>query len=115
MSMAGTENISGARASCGANKFIRRMLPCLVVKSAPSVASEEQLRKIFVEHDENKDGRLNKKELEAAFRTLGSRAPAWRADQAVYHNDLDLDGVLNEHEIDHLVAYALDHGYSTLN
>ncbi|GAB2217995.1 hypothetical protein Droror1_Dr00001210 [Drosera rotundifolia] len=109
--MAGTE-VSAEPKGCRANKIFKRMLKGLVAKSTPVALTEKQLRKLFIEHDRDKDGRLNKEELEAAFRSLGSRAPAWRADQAMYNNDLDLDGVLNEHEMDHLVAYALRYGYT---
>ncbi|KAL2902821.1 Calmodulin-like protein 4 [Bienertia sinuspersici] len=70
---------------------------------------EVQLRKIFREHDVNGDGHLNKEELKDAFRRLGAFVPSWRADRAIYYTDIDIDGVINEDEIDQLVAYAIEY------
>lgn len=73
---------------------------------------ELQLKAIFRKHDVNGDGHLNKEELKEAFRKLGAFIPSWRADRAIYYTDIDIDGVINEEEIDELVAYAVECGYS---
>lgn len=73
---------------------------------------EEKLRAIFKEHDVNGDGHLNKEELKDAFRRLGAYVPSWRADRAIYYTDIDIDGVICEEEIDELVSYAVEYGYS---
>ena len=73
---------------------------------------EEKLRAIFKEHDVNGDGHLNKEELKGAFRRLGAYVPSWRADRAIYYTDIDIDGVIGEEEIDELVSYAVEYGYS---
>ncbi|KAK9668384.1 hypothetical protein RND81_13G056500 [Saponaria officinalis] len=75
---------------------------------------EKQLKAIFRAHDINGDGELNKEELKVVFRKLGSIIPKYRAEKAMYYSDIDIDGVICDEEIDHLVSYALDYGY-TLN
>jgi len=74
--------------------------------------NEAQLREIFKQHDVNGDGHLNKQELKEAFRKLGAIIPSWRADRAIYYTDIDIDGVISEGEIDQLVVYAMDCGYT---
>ncbi|KMT11950.1 hypothetical protein BVRB_5g099140 [Beta vulgaris subsp. vulgaris] len=81
-------------------------------KCHEATLDEVQLRSIFRGHDINGDGHLNKEELKEAFRRLGAFVPSWRADRAIYYTDIDIDGVINEEEIDHLVAYALECGYT---
>uniref|UniRef100_A0A803MSM0 EF-hand domain-containing protein n=1 Tax=Chenopodium quinoa TaxID=63459 RepID=A0A803MSM0_CHEQI len=83
-----------------------------VVKSKKNPLSEEQLRNTFMAHDKNGDGHLDKEELKEAFRALGARIPCYRAGRAIYYSDIDLDGTINEDEIDHLVSYATHYGYS---
>lgn len=63
-------------------------------------------------HDKNGDGHLDKKELKEAFRVLGARIPCYRAGRAIYYSDIDMDGAINEDEIDHLVSYAIHYGYA---
>ena len=67
---------------------------------------------IFMAHDKNGEGHLDKDELKAAFRALGARVPCYRADRAIHYADIDLDGSINEDEIHHLVSYAFHYGYS---
>ncbi|GAB4852129.1 hypothetical protein Ancab_016319 [Ancistrocladus abbreviatus] len=105
---------SGGRSSVRWGRWLRRMLGWVPKSTEEVVLTGEQLRNIFMQHDKDGDGRLNREELEAAFRQLGSRAPAWRAERAIYYNDLDLDEVINEHEMDHLIPYTLGCRY-TLN
>lgn len=76
--------------------------------------SEEELRMFFKAHDKNGDGHLGKEELKHAFRALGARLPGYRAGRAIHYSDIDMDGAINQDEIDHLVSYAIQYGY-TLN
>ena len=73
---------------------------------------QEQLKAIFRQHDVNGDGHLNKEELKEAFRRLGAFVPSWRADRAIYYTDIDIDGSISEEEIDQLVTYAIEYGYT---
>lgn len=81
-------------------------------RSKKNALSEEQLRMVFKAHDKNGDGHLDKEELKEAFRALGARIPGYRAGRAIYYSDIDLDGTINEDEIDHLVSYAIQYGYT---
>uniref|UniRef100_A0A7C9AHF5 EF-hand domain-containing protein n=1 Tax=Opuntia streptacantha TaxID=393608 RepID=A0A7C9AHF5_OPUST len=91
----------------------RKILRWVVKHEKPKPLSEDQLRKIFMEHDKNGDGHLDKNELKEAFRKIGASVPAYRASRAIHYADIDGDGVINkEHEIDHLVSYAIQFGYT---
>ncbi|GMH13806.1 hypothetical protein Nepgr_015647 [Nepenthes gracilis] len=91
-------------------RFVTVWFPKLEVKVKVPV-TEEQLLKIFQDCDKNKDGRLDKVELKEAFRVLGSRVPNIRACRAIHHCDNNLDGVISDQEMSHLISYALRHGY----
>uniref|UniRef100_A0A803LKC8 EF-hand domain-containing protein n=1 Tax=Chenopodium quinoa TaxID=63459 RepID=A0A803LKC8_CHEQI len=91
---------------------LRNILRCMAKSKKKSRLSEDQLRRIFKAHDKNGDGCLDKEELKEAFRALGARVPGYRADYAIHYTDIDLDGVINEDEIDHLVSYAIQFGYT---
>ncbi|KAJ8442597.1 hypothetical protein Cgig2_026539 [Carnegiea gigantea] len=91
----------------------QKILRWVVKSKKPKPLSEDQLRKIFMEHDKNGDGHLDKNELKEAFRKIGATVPAYRASRAIHYADIDGDGVINkEHEIDHLVSYAIQLGYT---
>ncbi|GAB4840740.1 hypothetical protein Ancab_021503 [Ancistrocladus abbreviatus] len=75
------------------------------------VVSEEQLKAIFKAHDIKGDGHLNKEELKVAFRKLGAFVPGWRAERAIYHTDIDINGVISEGKIDQLAVYTVECGY----
>ncbi|KAK9743446.1 hypothetical protein RND81_03G239900 [Saponaria officinalis] len=99
----------GSGSSWGRVRSSLRWVP----KFKKSRMSEEELRRVFMEHDKNGDGHLDKDELKQAFRELGARVPAYRADRAIHYSDIDMDGTINiEEELDHLVAYARHYGYA---
>lgn len=87
-------------------------MPALKSTLHTASLNEVQLRAIFKKHDVNGDGHLNKQELKEAFWKLGAIMPSWRADRAIYYTDIDIDGVICEEEIDELVAYAVECGYT---
>ncbi|XP_031125143.1 probable calcium-binding protein CML18 [Ipomoea triloba] len=60
--------------------------------------SEEQLRKLFNNHDANRDASLSKKEIEKAFDELGSTVPGWRARRALRRADSDRNGFIDDEE-----------------
>jgi Ca2+-binding EF-hand superfamily protein len=74
--------------------------------------TEEQLMNIFKSHDADGDGKLSQDEVKKAFKYLGSRWDAYRANQAIHLADADDDGYIEEEELKKLVQYALDCGYT---
>nr|GLL48884.1 calmodulin-like protein 3 [Ipomoea trifida] len=75
--------------------------------------SEEQLRKLFSNHDANRDASLSKKEIEKAFDELGSTVPGWRARRALRRADSDRNGFIDdEEEMARLVKYAHSLSYN---
>jgi len=92
---------------------VQKLLRWVMKNETPEPLSKDQLREIFREHDKNEDGHLDKEELKEAFRKIGAIVPAYRAGRAIYYADIDGDGLIdNEHEIDHLVSYAIQFGYT---
>ncbi|KAB1220362.1 putative calcium-binding protein CML10 [Morella rubra] len=85
-----------------------------MVRLAPKALAPTQdvLLDIFKKHDVNGDGRLCKAELREAFKSLGSRAPNWRAGRGLYHADANRDGLIDEAEMEALSKYASEHGYT---
>lgn len=73
--------------------------------------TEEQLKGLFWRFDKNRDGRLNKEELKAAFKELGAIFPGFRAYRGLHHADDNGDGYINDEEVDKLVKYTLQSGY----
>ncbi|KAK6256601.1 hypothetical protein QUC31_000060 [Theobroma cacao] len=71
-----------------------------------------ELRSIFKSFDYNQDGRLSKQELRKAFASLGSHLPGWRAGRGLHHADANRDGYVSDDELDDLVEYALECGYT---
>jgi Ca2+-binding EF-hand superfamily protein len=66
-------------------------------KSLPGpVFNEEELKKIFKQHDANRDGLLSKAELKNAFKSLGALIPSLRAFLGLYHADANGDGFIGE-------------------
>ena len=78
----------------------------------PELLTEEQLKGIFKRYDKNNDGRLSKRELNAAFEALGSYLPQWRAWRGICNADVNGDGLISEKELDRLAQYALQFGYT---
>ncbi|XVF60068.1 hypothetical protein PTKIN_Ptkin08bG0013400 [Pterospermum kingtungense] len=73
--------------------------------------TEEQLVSAFRRFDGNGDGRLSRKELKNAFKSLGSRCPTCQSLAALYHADKNGDGYISEKEMNPLIQYALKCGY----
>ncbi|XAR64030.1 hypothetical protein NMG60_11024225 [Bertholletia excelsa] len=77
-----------------------------------SLYDEEQLRKLFMKHDINKDNRLSKEEIKNAFNELGALFPSWRAQRALAYADKDGSGYIEEHEMKDLIRFTLNLGYT---
>ncbi|PPR85514.1 hypothetical protein GOBAR_AA35179 [Gossypium barbadense] len=60
----------------------------------------------------NGDGRLSKQELKSALYYMGSHFPSWRAAQALNRADGNDDGYISEGEMDDLVEYVWQCGYT---
>ena len=73
---------------------------------------ETQLRGLLMRFDTNRDGRLSKEELRAAFKSLGSRAPGVRAFFALFRADKNNDGYIDDDEFDVLVKFIMQIGYT---
>lgn len=73
---------------------------------------EEQLKKIFLQHDKNGDGCLDKNELVQAFKELGAVIPELRAWRGLKNADANGDGIISQDELDHLVRYTAQFGFS---
>ncbi|KAI8549902.1 hypothetical protein RHMOL_Rhmol06G0061200 [Rhododendron molle] len=75
-------------------------------KSVNVPLNEEQLKDLLKRYDKNGDGRLSRKELREAFRSLGLNFCGWRAWQALHHADENGDGYISEGEMEELVKFA---------
>ncbi|KAG5543452.1 hypothetical protein RHGRI_016248 [Rhododendron griersonianum] len=75
-------------------------------KSVNVPLTEEQLKGLLKRYDKNGDGRLSRKELREAFRSLGLNFSGWRAWRALRHADENGDGYISEEEMEELVKYA---------
>ncbi|KAG5543450.1 hypothetical protein RHGRI_016246 [Rhododendron griersonianum] len=82
------------------------MVICNPIKSVNVPLTEEQLKGLLKRHDKNGDGRLSRKELREAFRSLGLDFNGWRAWRALCHADENGDGYISEAEMKELVKYA---------
>ncbi|KAG6672150.1 hypothetical protein I3842_16G044100 [Carya illinoinensis] len=78
----------------------------------PLPLTADQLQAIVKKYDANKDGGLNKEELEDGFRALGAYLPGWRARRALNHADANGDGLIKGEELRTLLQYASKHGYN---
>ncbi|KAK2995616.1 hypothetical protein RJ640_020252 [Escallonia rubra] len=76
------------------------------LRSASFPMSDDQVKGLLMRYDTNGDGRLSRKELQAAFRKLGLRFSGWRARRALRHADADGDGHISEDEMKELIRYA---------
>ncbi|XP_021285247.1 calmodulin-like protein 3 [Herrania umbratica] len=82
------------------------------IKCAPVPLTKAQLKLILVSFDRNGDNRLSKQELKDAFNYIGSHFPSWRAGRALRRADDNEDGYISEGEMDDLVEYVLQCGYT---
>lgn len=78
----------------------------ILFRSVNVPLTEEQLKGLLKRHDKNGDGRLSRKELREAFRSLGLKFSGWRAWRALRHADGNSDGYISEEEMEELVKYA---------
>ena len=78
----------------------------------PMLRTEGELKKIFKQHDANKDGLLSQAELKKAFQCLGSWIPGIRASNGIHHADANKDGQIDDQELNKLVEYAMQLGYT---
>ncbi|KAG6674707.1 hypothetical protein I3842_15G058000 [Carya illinoinensis] len=75
--------------------------------------TEERLKTIFENHDKNKDGKLSRQEVMAAFEELGSRWHWFRANDVFRHADQDKNGYIDiQKELKLLVAYVSSCNYA---
>ncbi|OAY50922.1 hypothetical protein MANES_05G173000v8 [Manihot esculenta] len=74
--------------------------------------TEEQLKKIFMEFDENRDNLLSKDEIKKAFNYLGAMIPEFRAIRGIKKADTNGDGMVDLSELNDLISYAFKLGYS---
>ncbi|KAE8100659.1 hypothetical protein FH972_018534 [Carpinus fangiana] len=84
----------------------------LATKGVQGTLNEEQLREIFRQHDVNRDGLLSKAELKSAFKSLGALIPSLRAFLGLRQADANGDGFIGEEELNGLVKYASQLGYT---
>ena len=92
------------------NMVLRAIFPTFNNKPLPP--TEDQLRNIFKKYDTNNDNMLSREELKKAFDYLGSLIPGFRADRGLHHADANKDGYVNEREMDDLVKYAVQVGFT---
>ncbi|KAG8654751.1 hypothetical protein MANES_05G172801v8 [Manihot esculenta] len=74
--------------------------------------TEEQLKKIFMQFDENRDNLLSKDEIKKAFNYLGAMIPEFRASRGIKKADTNGDGMVDLSELNDLISYAFKLGYS---
>ncbi|KAK8624308.1 hypothetical protein V6N13_065655 [Hibiscus sabdariffa] len=81
-------------------------------KCFPVPLTKAQVKHILERFDSNGDHRLSKQELKNALHYLGSHFPNWRAAQALNRADGNHDGYISEDEMDGLVEYVWQCGYT---
>ncbi|KAK8362431.1 hypothetical protein V6Z11_A03G103700 [Gossypium hirsutum] len=81
-------------------------------KCFPVPLTKPQVKRILESFDRNGDGRLSKQELKSALYYMGSHFPSWRAAQALNRADGNDDGYISEGEMDDLVEYVWQCGYT---
>ncbi|XVE70052.1 hypothetical protein DITRI_Ditri10aG0040500 [Diplodiscus trichospermus] len=80
-------------------------------KGAPINYDEEQIKKIFLDCDTDRNKVLSKDEIKHAFERLGALIPGYRAWRALQHADSNNDGCISMEELNDLVRYAAGLGY----
>ncbi|KAK7859721.1 hypothetical protein CFP56_004741 [Quercus suber] len=91
-----------------------RLIPEPVITKPGKIPfTREQLKKTFLDHDANKDGKLSFDELKSAFKYLKSRFPSIRTELAFHKCDKDESGSIDYgNEMDSLVDYAEKCGFT---
>ncbi|XP_059635383.1 probable calcium-binding protein CML10 [Cornus florida] len=87
-------------------------MPMWISRGTSVPLSEEQLKGLLKKYDTNGDGKLSRKELKAAFKSLGLHFSSWRARRAFRHADANGDGFINEEEMNELVKFASKWGFT---
>ncbi|OMO74779.1 hypothetical protein COLO4_26499 [Corchorus olitorius] len=84
------------------------------VRCAPVPLTKVQVKGILLQrcHTNNGDLRLSRQDVQKAFDYLGSHFPNWRACRAFHHADANGDGYISEGEMDDLVEYVWQCGYT---
>ncbi|KDP38358.1 hypothetical protein JCGZ_04283 [Jatropha curcas] len=80
---------------------------------SPKILTENELKRIFMQFDVNRDSVLSKEEIKKAFEYLGAFFPGFRANRGIRYADANGDGQVDLTELDDLVNYAVRLGYST--
>ncbi|KAE8716333.1 Detected protein of unknown function [Hibiscus syriacus] len=73
------------------------------------------MKHILERFESNGDHRLSKQEFKNALYYLGSHSPNWRAAQALNRVDENQNGYISEGEMDGLVEYVWQCGYTISN
>ncbi|KAL9687007.1 hypothetical protein QQ045_031403 [Rhodiola kirilowii] len=81
-------------------------------KTIPTKPSEEMLKRLMMQYDRNGDQVLSKDELKSAFQEFGSRFPGFRTRLAMKFADKDKSGYVEGGELNGLVRYIMQLGYS---
>ena len=93
-----------------------RLLPEMstdLYKGGKIPLTRDQLKKTFMNHDANKEGKLSWDELKSAFEYLKSKFPSIRTELAFHKCDKDESGYIDYgKEMDSLVAYAEKCGFT---
>ncbi|KAK8571351.1 hypothetical protein V6N13_103478 [Hibiscus sabdariffa] len=100
-----------ARMNCS-NCSMRSNCKGCMSKCFPVPLTKAQVKAILQRFDSDGDCRLSKKELESALYYIGSHLPGWRATQALNTADRNHDGYINDSEMDDLVEYVWQRGYT---
>ncbi|PIA56439.1 hypothetical protein AQUCO_00700636v1 [Aquilegia coerulea] len=66
----------------------------------------EEFKNWLNQFDADKDGRISKEELHEAVRSLGVWFTSWKTRRGLLAADDNKNGYVDEHEVDHLFAYA---------
>ncbi|OMO78955.1 hypothetical protein CCACVL1_13992 [Corchorus capsularis] len=82
------------------------------VRCAPVPLTKVQVKGILQRFHTNGDRGLSRQEVQNAFNYLGSHFPNWRACRAFHHADANGDGYISEGEMDDLVEYVWQCGYT---
>lgn len=100
-----------------ASRYAKQVVKRQTIKQALQAAAGEQdkmliMKRVFMIHDEDRDGRLSRSDLTEAFRYLGAWFPSCRAFLALRHADTNGDGYISDYELDQLVHYAFKCGFA---
>ncbi|KAF5193951.1 Calmodulin [Thalictrum thalictroides] len=68
--------------------------------------TEEEFKKWLKQFDVDGDGRISKKELQKALRSLGMHFTAWKSGRGIRVADTNRNGFIDENEIKDLVEFA---------